>query len=117
VILALVLAAATAGPYDTICLLTARSTATAVVAREAGVPLDKVMKVLDDITDPTAHRLMRASMLEIYSQPRVGEPFDEDEFISTTTAQCILRLERDAAAEPVRAIPTSVPLHNLTGVK
>jgi hypothetical protein len=108
----LTLALLAAGPYDTLCLVTARSTAAAIVAREADVPLDKVMKVLDDITDPTAHRLMRASVLAIYSEPRVGEPFDEDEFISTTTAQCILRLERESP------IPAGLPLNtDHTGVK
>lgn len=119
----LTLALLAAGPYDTLCLMTAKTTAVAVVAREAGVPLDKVMKVLDDTTDPTAHRLLRASVLAIYSEPRVGAPFDEVEFISQSTAMCIIHLERESPPEPVRVMPTGVPLktdralHNLTGVK
>jgi hypothetical protein len=107
-ILTLALAAATAGPYDTLCLATSKTTAAAVVAREAGVPLDKVMKMLDDITDTTAHRLMRASVLAIYSEPRVGAPFDELEFINTATAQCIIRLERETPSPPAPVIPTGV---------
>lgn len=122
-ITALLLAAASPGPYDTLCAASAEATAAAIVAREAGVPLAKAMTVLDDPVlnsdeGQIAQRIMRAAILRIYSEPRHGGPTtkaDETEFISQSTATCILRLEREAAAES--QIPTGTPLRNLTGVK
>lgn len=119
-ILATLLATAPVGPYDTICSLVAKTTAVAIVAREAGVPLDKVMSVVSDIDEPTAQRIMRNSVLAMYSEPRVGAPFDEAEFISQGTAKCIIRLEREAKLAPVRVTPTGTPLNTeraLIGVK
>ena len=90
------------GSYDTICSVTARASAAAIVAREAGVPLDKVLTALNDRTvDPMAQRLVRASVLSVYSEPRHGgavRKADEAEFINQSTAMCIIRLEREAGA-------------------
>lgn len=90
------LATAPVGPYDTLCTTTAKAFAAAIVAREAGVPLDKVLTALDAPVDATARRLVRESVLSVYSEPRTGAPFNEREFISQSTAMCIIRLEREA---------------------
>lgn len=123
-LMGVLLAAAPVGPYDTLCTLASRATAAAIVAREAGVPLDRVLTALDAPVDATARRLVRASVLSVYSEPRHGGAMrkaDEAEFISQSTAMCIVQLEREAP--PPVPIPTGVPLstgralHNLTGVK
>lgn len=104
------------GPYDVLCSLTAKASAAAIVAREAGVPLDEVLNALEDKTvDPIAQRLMRKSLLSVYSDGRNGAPFgksEQTEFISQSTAMCITQLEREAAVEPHEppSIPAGVPL-------
>lgn len=93
ILLAMLLA--TTGPYDTLCHTAARASAAAIVAREAGVPLDKVLTALDAPVDPAARRLVRASVLSVYSEGRSGARFNEREFINHSTAMCIIRLERE----------------------
>lgn len=91
---------ATAGPHDEICLVASQVTAAAIIAREAGVPLDKALKAIDETTDPIARRLMRDAVLEMYSKGRSGAPFDEAEFINLSTASCIVHLETEVKDRP-----------------